>query len=82
MPETATQAIPLPHHGCMESLIYRPGYYTAHQAASILEVDLATIRKMVQRGQLHRSGGSPRQPWYLAAEVNALAAKRATRPAA
>lgn len=66
----------------MESLTYRPGHYTAHQAAEILEVGLGTIRQMVRRGHLHRSGGTPRQPWYPAEEVNALAAKRRERTAA
>lgn len=66
----------------MESLNYRPGHYTAHQAAEVLEVGLGTIRQMVRRGQLHRSGGTPRQPWYPSEEVNALAAKRQERAAA
>jgi hypothetical protein len=66
----------------MESLTYRPGHYTAHQTAEILDVGLGTIRQMVRRGQLRRSGGTPRQPWYPAAEVNALAAKRQERVAA
>ncbi|MFK0151186.1 helix-turn-helix domain-containing protein [Streptomyces sp. NPDC090493] len=66
----------------MESLAYRPGYVTAHQAAEILDVGLGTIRQMVRRGQLHHAGGTPRQPWYPAEEVNALAAKRRDRAAA
>ncbi|MGW4876552.1 helix-turn-helix domain-containing protein [Streptomyces sp. NPDC004262] len=66
----------------MESLISRPGHLTAHQAAEVLGVGLGTIRQMVRRGQLHRSGGTPRQPWYPAEEVNALVAKRSLRPAA
>lgn len=60
----------------------RPGHLTAHQAARVLGTDLAGVRKLVQRGKLSRSGGSPRQPWYPAADVTALVAKRATVKAA
>jgi hypothetical protein len=62
----------------MESQIIRPGYLTAHQTARLLGVTLDGVRQLVRRGQLTRSGGSPRQPWYAAADVAALAAKRAT----
>jgi hypothetical protein len=47
----------------MESQMIRPGHLTAH-------------RKLVQRGKLARSGGTERQPWYPAADVAALVAKR------
>lgn len=60
----------------------RPGHLTAHQAARVLGVELTGLRAIVHRGQLTRSGGSPRQPWYAAADVAALAAKRARRAAA
>ncbi|MEU5091707.1 hypothetical protein [Streptomyces sp. NPDC021356] len=66
----------------MESQIIRPGYLTAHQAASVLGVTLTGLRSIVHRGQLARAGGSPRQPWYTVADVTALAAKRAARAAA
>jgi len=66
----------------MESLIIRPGHLTAHQTARALGITLDGVRKLVQRGKLTRSGGSPRQPWYAAADVAALAAKRATAKAA
>ena len=56
----------------------RPGHLTAHQTASVLGVELPAVRQLVRRGRLKRSGGSPRQPWYAAADVAALAAKRAT----
>jgi len=62
----------------MESQIVRPGHLTAHQTAHVLGVQLDAVRKMVQRGQLTRSGGTPRQPWYPANEVAALVAKRRT----
>lgn len=56
----------------------RPGHLTAHQTASVLGIGLPAVRKLVQRGKLTRSGGSPRQPWYAATDVAALAANRAT----
>jgi hypothetical protein len=66
----------------MESLIVRPGHLTAHQTARVLGVGLPAVRKLVQRGQLSRSGGTQRQAWYAAADVAALVAKRATAKAA
>lgn len=62
----------------MESLNIRPGHLTAHQTARTLDMTLGGVRQLVRRGQLQRSGGSPRQPWYAAQDVAALAAKRAT----
>ena len=61
----------------MESQLIRPGHLTAHQTARVLGIGLPAVRKLVERGHLTRSGGSPRQPWYAAADVAALAAKRA-----
>ncbi|MCP8707447.1 hypothetical protein [Streptomyces sp. AC04842] len=66
----------------MESQMIRPGYLTAHQTARVLGVQLDTVRQLVRRGQLTRSGGTERQPWYPAGEVAALAAKRRTLDAA
>lgn len=66
----------------MESQIIRPGYLTAHQVARILGVGLPTVRKMVERGQLARTGGSVGQPWYAVDDVTALALKRQTHKAA
>ncbi|MEU8537532.1 hypothetical protein OH540_21255 [Streptomyces sp. BPPL-273] len=66
----------------MESPNLRPGHLTAHQTARVLGVRLTGLRSLVHRGQLERSGGTPRQPWYAAADVAALAAKRATRASA
>jgi hypothetical protein len=66
----------------MESQIIRPGHLTAHQTARLLGIGLGGVRKLVQRGQLGRSGGTARQPWYPAADVAALAAKRAAGKAA
>ncbi|MFE4697270.1 hypothetical protein ACFRIC_09270 [Streptomyces sp. NPDC056738] len=66
----------------MESQILRPGHLTAHQVARTLGVGLPAVRQLVRRGQLARSGGTERQPWYPAADVAALAAKRAARQSA
>ncbi|MEV0639028.1 hypothetical protein AB0I77_29610 [Streptomyces sp. NPDC050619] len=63
----------------MESQIIRPGHLTAHQTAQQLGITLEGVRKLVQRGKLTRSGGSPRQPWYAFQDVAALAAKRPAR---
>lgn len=66
----------------MESQNIRPGHLTAHQTARTLGVTLGGVRLLVHRGQLGRSGGTPRQPWYAAADVAALLAKRRERTAA
>ena len=60
----------------------RPGHLTAHQTAQQLGIGLDGVRQLVRRGQLQRSGGSPRQPWYDVQDVTALVVKRATRTAA
>lgn len=60
----------------------RPGHLTAHQTAQQLGIGLAGVRQLVRRGQLQRSGGSPRQPWYAVQDVTALVVKRAARNAA
>ena len=66
----------------MESQNIRPGHLTAHQTARTLGISLDGVRKLVQRGQLTRTGGSPRQPWYAAADVTALLLERRPRNAA
>ncbi|MET8693619.1 hypothetical protein ABZV65_13870 [Streptomyces bauhiniae] len=66
----------------MESQIIRPGHLTAHQTARTLGISLAGVRQLVRRGQLTRSGGTERQPWYAAADVTALVLKRQARAAA
>ncbi|MFJ8603406.1 hypothetical protein ACIREM_32810 [Streptomyces shenzhenensis] len=66
----------------MESQNIRPGHLTAHQTARVLGTSLGGVRKLVQRGQLQRSGGTERQPWYAVADVTALAATRRARTAA
>lgn len=66
----------------MESLNIHPGHLTAHQTARLLGMSLDGVRKLVQRGQLQRSGGTPRQPWYAVKDVTALVIERRTRNAA
>jgi hypothetical protein len=60
----------------MESQNIRPGHLTAHQTARTLGISLDGVRQLVRRGRLTRSGGTPRQPWYAAADVATLAAQR------
>lgn len=60
----------------------RPGHLTAHQTARVLGVSLGALRNLVYRGQLARSGGTDRYPYYAVEAVAALAAKRASRKVA
>ncbi|MDT0270270.1 hypothetical protein RM844_28825 [Streptomyces sp. DSM 44915] len=64
----------------MEPLYVPPGHLTAHQVAAQLGIGLPAVRQLVRRGQLRRAGGSPRQPYYAWADVQALI--RARRPTA
>ncbi|WP_167455621.1 hypothetical protein [Streptomyces populi] len=66
----------------MESQMIRPGHLTAHQTARTLGISLDGVRQLVRRGQLTRSGGTPRQAWYAVKDVAALQAKRQERDAA
>ncbi|MCT9010004.1 hypothetical protein [Streptomyces rhizosphaerihabitans] len=66
----------------MESQIIRLGHLTAHQTARALGISLDGVRQLVRRSKLTRSGGSPRQAWYPAADITALVAKRAATDAA
>jgi hypothetical protein len=66
----------------MESQIARPGHLTAHQTAKQLGITLDGVRQLVHRGQLRRSGGTPRQARYAVPDVAALQAKRQARQAA
>jgi uncharacterized protein YhdP len=52
------------------------------RTARVLGVELGTVRQLVRRGRLARSGGTPRQAWYAAHDVAALAAERQARNAA
>ncbi|MCA1218685.1 helix-turn-helix domain-containing protein [Streptomyces sp. 8L] len=55
---------------------------TAQQAAAVLGISPAGVRKLVQRGQLPRAGGTARYPQYDSADVLRLARQRrpASRP--
>ncbi|WP_416965246.1 hypothetical protein [Streptomyces sp. Agncl-13] len=66
----------------MEPHIIRPGHLTAHQVARQLGISLGGVRLLVHRGQLKRSGGRPRQPWYAVDDVAAPLARRQGRAAA
>ncbi|MFI6494404.1 hypothetical protein [Streptomyces sp. NPDC050564] len=66
----------------LSSLNIRPGHLNAHQTARQFGISLDGVRQLVRRGQLQRSGGSPRQPWYAGRDVAALVAERPTRNAA
>ncbi|MFD6025688.1 hypothetical protein [Streptomyces griseoluteus] len=66
----------------MESQLIRPGHLTAHQTAATLGITLGGVRKLVQRGQLTHSGGTPNQRWYAAEDVTALLVKRQSSKAA
>ncbi len=60
----------------------RPGHLTAHQTARTLGITLGALRNLVYRGQLTRSGGTERQPYYAVPDIAALAAKRRERQTA
>ncbi|MBU8549778.1 hypothetical protein IMX12_13265 [Streptomyces sp. Babs14] len=60
----------------MDSQYAPPGHLTTRQVAQLLGISPAGVRKLKQRGQLTRSGGSPRQPWFAAHDVAALHADR------
>jgi len=66
----------------MEPLHIPAGHMTAHQVAQTLGIGLPGVRKLVQRGQLTRVGGTPRQPYYDTDHVIALAAARVPASAA
>ncbi|MFI1287445.1 hypothetical protein ACH4VM_02855 [Streptomyces sp. NPDC020792] len=67
----------------MEQQIIRPGHLTATQTRQVLGgISAGALRQLVYRGQLERSGGTERFPYFAAADVTALAVKRAERQAA
>ncbi|MFH9012525.1 hypothetical protein ACH4C6_14190 [Streptomyces sp. NPDC017943] len=59
-----------------------PGYYGTRDVARALGIGPAGVRKLVQRGQLRRAGGTERRPWYAARDVAALTVKRTAVKAA
>jgi hypothetical protein len=66
----------------MESQMIRPGHLTAHQTARQLGITAGALRNLVYRGQLTRSGGTERHPYYAVPDIAALAAKRRERQTA
>lgn len=61
----------------------RPGHLTAEQTRQVLGgISAGALRQLVYRGQLSRSGGTDRYPYYAVADVTALALKRHERAAA
>ncbi|MFJ9628079.1 hypothetical protein ACIRU8_10345 [Streptomyces sp. NPDC101175] len=66
----------------MHQLYARPGHLTADQTRQALGISAGALRNLVLRKQLKRSGGSERYPEFAAADVAAIAAKRAARTAA
>ncbi|MFI5664607.1 hypothetical protein [Streptomyces sp. NPDC051684] len=67
----------------MESQLLRPGYLTAHQTATALDISLGGVRQLVRRGHLRPAPGStPRQRWFVLADVQTYAAQRDTANAA
>ncbi|MFJ2719008.1 hypothetical protein [Streptomyces sp. NPDC087437] len=67
----------------MEQQIIRPGHLTATQTRQVLGgISAGALRQLVYRGQLERSGGTERYPYFAVDDVSALAVKRAERQAA
>ena len=66
----------------MDDLLAPPGHLTARDTQHALGITPGALRNLVYRGQLTRSGGTERHPWYAARDVAAIAAKRAARTAA
>jgi len=61
----------------------RPGHLTAEQTRRALGgISAGALRNLVYRGQLKRSGGTERYPYYATADVTALLVKRQERAAA
>jgi hypothetical protein len=63
----------------MEPQIIRPGHLTAEQTRQALGVSAGALRNLVYRGQLKRSGGTERYPYFAVPDVTALALKRQQR---
>ncbi|MGA5330964.1 hypothetical protein ACPCJT_20265 [Streptomyces griseoincarnatus] len=66
----------------MDDLYAPPGHLTAQQTRQALGITAGALRNLVYRGRLRRSGGTPRQPWFLARDVAALHAARRARQSA
>ncbi|MBD9736314.1 helix-turn-helix domain-containing protein [Streptomyces sp. H28] len=66
----------------MDSEYAPPGHYTTRQVAQALRISPDGVRKLVQRGQLQRAGGTPRRPYFPATQVAALYNDRRARQSA
>jgi hypothetical protein len=66
----------------MEPQMIRPGELTAEQTRTVLGITAGALRNLVYRGQLSRSSGTERHPYYPAADVAANLAKRRDRAVA
>lgn len=66
----------------MEPQIIRPGHLTAEQTRQMLGISAGALRNLVYRGQLTRSSGTERHPYYAVADVTALVLERRGRVAA
>lgn len=76
-------AIRCPIMDTMEPQHIRPGHLTAAQTRAALGgISAGALRQLVYRGQLTRSGGTERHPYYAIPDVTALALKRRQRTAA
>lgn len=60
----------------MQPAYIAPGRMTAQQAATALGISPAGIRKLIQRGQLARAGGSVRYPQYDSTDILRLIRQR------
>jgi len=63
----------------MEPQNIRPGHLTAAQTRRVLGISAGALRNLVYRGQLARSAGTERHPYYAVPDVTALATKRQER---
>lgn len=66
----------------MEPQFIRPGHLTAEQTRHMLGISAGALRNLVYRGQLTRSAGTDRHPYFPVADVTALVLKRRERAAA
>ncbi|MEU2062890.1 hypothetical protein [Streptomyces sp. NPDC013455] len=66
----------------MASQHLRPGHLTAEQTRTVLGITAGALRQLVYRGQLTRSGGTDRYPYYAVADVAALVLKRRSHASA
>ncbi|MEU5707890.1 hypothetical protein [Streptomyces flaveolus] len=60
----------------------RPGHLTAEETRHVLGISAGALRNLVYRGQLHRSGGTDRYPYFALPDVTALMLKRRERASA